>query len=578
MRMLFLTLIFAASPLYADTLDTVIDEYWAYYLEEFPLAAKRAGLKTGNDRLGRVDGESRARRLQAERGFLERLNALDTDAWDDNDRINGELLTWILEDSIGAYELDLSRIPFNTFWGFFMAALSASDGLAMRDAQDYEDYIARLNDIPRYFDENIDNMRRGVADGFVLPQIVVDGVLPTVQAQVKDAAEDSTFFGPFQDISDRVSAGDQESIRTRGRQAIEQGVIPAFAAVAEFLENEYEASQSLGAEQLPDGQAFYAHQIRRYTTLTDISSDDIHTIGLAEVARIRAEMEAIIERVGFDGDFKAFTTFMRTDPQFYASTAEELLKETAWIAKRIDHVMPGYFATLPRQSYGVVPVPEEIAPNYTTGAYRGAPPGGSKGGEYWVNTYALDQRPLYEIAALTLHEAVPGHHHQSALALEIPGAPAFRKSLYFSAYGEGWALYAEFLGEEMGIYRDDYERFGRLSYEMWRACRLVIDTGLHAKGWSRERAQAYLADNTSLSTGNIRAEVDRYISWPGQALSYKLGEIRIRELRAYAEETLGDRFDIRTFHDALLVNGAMPLAMLERQVLRYVERELEAGR
>ncbi len=575
MRMLMLTLMLVATPLQADTLESVIDDYWAYYLDEFPLAAKRAGVKTGSDRLASVDDESRSRRLQSERGFLDRLRRLDSDAWDDNERVNGELLEWILEDSIGAYELDLSRIPFNTFWGFFMAAISASDGIATNEAQHYEDYIARLNDIPRYFDENVENMRRGAADGFVLPQIVIDGVLPAVRAQVKDSADQSSFFSPFENINDRIPAGERESLRSRGRKAIENSVMPAFAAVAEFLENEYTASETLGAEALPDGKAFYAHQIRRYTTLTDTSSDEIHAIGLKEVARIRAEMEAIIERVDFDGDFKAFTEFMRTDPRFYATSAEELLKETAWIAKRIDHVMPGFFATLPRQSYGVVAVPDEIAPNYTTGAYRGAPPGGSRGGEYWVNTYALDQRPLYEIAALTLHEAVPGHHHQSALSLEIPGAPDFRKSLYFSAYGEGWALYAEFLGEEMGIYRDDYERFGRLSYEMWRACRLVIDTGLHAKGWSREKAQAFLADNTSLSKGNIRAEVDRYISWPGQALSYKLGEIKIRELRAYAEDALGDRFDIRTFHDALLVNGAMPLAMLERQVIRYVERELE---
>ncbi|MEM6512309.1 MAG: DUF885 domain-containing protein [Pseudomonadota bacterium] len=576
MRSLILFLTLVAAPLHADTLDTIIEDYWSYYLAEFPLAATRAGLKSGNDRLARVDPNSQARRLQAERAFLDRLSQLDAEDWDNNDRINAELLQWILEDSIGAYELDLSRIPFNTFSGFFMAALSTSSGVAMTEVSDYEDYIARLNDIPRYFDENLANMRRGMRDGFVLPQIVIDGVLPTIRAQLKERAEDSRFFTPFEAINNRIPAGDRESIRARGRQAIESSVMPAFAAVAEFLANEYAASETLGAEMLPDGEAFYAHQIRRYTTLTGISSDEIHAIGLAEVARIRAEMAALIERVEFDGEFRDFIQFMRTDPRFYATSAEQLLMATAWTAKRIDHVMPGYFKTLPRQSYGVVPVPDEIAPNYTTGAYRSAPPGGSKGGEYWVNTFALDQRPLYEIPALTLHEAVPGHHHQSALSLEIPGAPEFRKSLYFSAFGEGWALYAEFLGEEMGIYRDDYERFGRLSYEMWRASRLVIDTGLHAKGWSREQAQAFLADNTSLSEGNIRAEVDRYISWPGQALSYKLGEIKIRELRAYAEETLGNRFDIREFHDALLVNGAMPLAMLERQILRFVERELDS--
>jgi len=292
------------------------------------------------------------------------------------------------------------------------------------------------------------------------------------------------------------------------------------------------------------------------------------------VKRIRAEMDAIISELKFDGDFASFGKFLRTDPQFYASSKEQLLKEAAYIAKRIDYVMPGYFGKLPRQPYGIVPVPDEIAPNYTTGAYYGAPPGSRHGGAYWINTYALDQRPLYELPALTLHEAVPGHHHQNAISKELEDVPAFRRGLYFSAFGEGWGLYSEKLGVEMGIYETPYENFGRLSYEMWRACRLVVDTGLHSQGWTRQQAIDFFFNNTSLSEGNIRAEVDRYISWPGQALAYKLGELKIWELRRIAEHDLGDRFDLREFHDVVLGNGAVPLAMLEDIVLRWIESKM----
>jgi uncharacterized protein (DUF885 family) len=286
-------------------------------------------------------------------------------------------------------------------------------------------------------------------------------------------------------------------------------------------------------------------------------------------------MQELLETVGFDGDLKAFGEFLRTDPQFYAESPEQLLKEAAYLAKRVDYVLPGFFGKLPRQTYGVVPVPEEIAPNYTTGAYYGAPPGGSHGGEYWVNTYALDQRPLYELPALTLHEAVPGHHFQNALSLELENVPEFRRKLYFSAFGEGWGLYAEKLGIEMGIYETPYQHFGRLSYEMWRACRLVVDTGLHSQGWTRQQALDFFFENTLLSEGNIRAEVDRYISWPGQALAYKLGELKIWELRQRAEADLGELFDLREFHDVLLSRGAVPLAMLEEIIFDYIYAKLD---
>ena len=555
-------------------LNNIIADYWDAYLAADPIAATGVGVNDFNDLLPSLTQRSQSRQLQANRGFLSRARDLDPDALSDKGRVNAELLTWVLEDSVQASELGLSRIPFNTFTGFFMRALTASSGVSMQRAQDYEDYISRMSEVPRYFAENIENMRRGANDGFVLSQIVVDGVLPTISAQVKDAAQDSSFFEPFEKMSTHLSAAEQERLRGEATSVIETEVMPAFANLAEFLSDEYQASQTLGAEQLPNGEVYYAFQIRRYTTLTDTSADDIHAIGLAEVARIRGDMDAIIEELEFDGDFAAFTKFLLSDPQFYATSKEELLRRVAYTAKQIDYLMPGYFGKLPRQSYGIVAVPDEIAPNYTTGAYYGAPLSAKNGGAFWVNTYALDQRPLYEIPALTLHEAVPGHHHSNALALELEDVPAFRRTLGFSAFGEGWGLYSEKLGVEMGVYKTPYEHFGRLSYEMWRACRLVIDTGIHSQEWTRQQAIDYLMNNTALSAANARAEIDRYISWPGQALAYKLGELKIWELRRRAEAELGDAFDLRAFHDTVLGHGELPLSMLDAEIDRFVDKSL----
>ena len=580
-QLLFTCLLAIAAPASADVsvaeqqLNTIIEDHWEFSLREYPTFATAVGVNDFNDRMPSVTRTEQLRRLDALNAFLRRAGDIEVDALSDAGRTNRDLFVWVLDDSRRSLELNLGRIPFNTFSGFFMNALTASDAVRMQTSEDYEDYLARLNDIPRYFAENIDNMRDGDRANFVLPQIVIDGVLPTIKAQVKASAEDSSFFEPFNDMSSRLSIEQQDALRARGKQVIEEVVMPAFATLAEFLANEYQASATIGAEDLAEGKDYYAFNIRRYTTLTNTTAAEIHKTGLAEVERIRAEMEQIIADVEFDGDFAAFGHFLRTDPQFYAASADELLQETAYLAKQIDYKMPGFFTRLPRQPYGIVPVPDEIAPNYTTGAYRGAPKSAANGGAFWINTYALDQRPLYELPALTLHEAVPGHHHQNALAQELENVPEFRKNLGFSAFGEGWALYAEKLGVEMGVYRTPYEHFGRLSYEMWRACRLVVDTGLHSQGWTRDQAMQYFKDNTSLSEGNIRSEVDRYISWPGQALSYKLGELKIWELRRIAEHDMGDGFDLREFHDVVLGSGAVPLAMLEKIVLRWVAEELD---
>ena len=554
-----------------EQLQQVIDDHWQYSLQEDPITAGRMGLTGYNNRLPGVTAKDRARRLKAEQTLLQRLQAIDTKPLTDADRVNHQLLGWVLRNSIQSNTLFLDRIPANTFYSFWSSALDASSGLAMPKVTDYQDYIARINDFGRYFDENIANMRTGIQDGFVLPKIVVQGIAPTVRAQVYKDPTQSSLYEPFKKFPASFSQAEQQQLQQTAKQAIEQTALPAFARLADFLEGDYmkAATDSLAAEQLPHGKAYYRHSINTYVT-QDMDPAEIHNIGLAEVKRIRAEMDALIKQTGFKGSFSDFTRFLRTDPQFYAKTPTELLKEASYIAKRIDYRLPEFFGKLPRLPYGVVPVPDEIAPNYTTASYNSAAIGGTRGGAYWLNTHTLDQRPIYELVALTLHEAVPGHHLQNALSQELENVPQFRRNLYLSAYGEGWGLYAERLGVEMGLYENAYQHFGRLSYEMWRACRLVIDTGIHSQGWSRQQALDFLSNNTSLSQANVRAEVDRYISWPGQALSYKMGEIKIRQLRAKAEQQLGNKFDLRAFHDALLANGALPLEILEAEMDRFI--------
>lgn len=560
----------AATP--GEQLQTIIDQHWQYSLKENPIMAGRMGVKDYNNRLPGVTEKDRARRLKAEKAFIQRLQDIPADKLNQPERINRDLLTWVLENSVEYNELFLARIPFNTFYGFYSSATSASEGLAMTSVQDYEDYIARIRDFGRFFDENMANMRQGIKDGFVQPKIVVEGIAPTIRAQVYQDPTKSRLYKPFEKMPESFTAKEQKQLRSQGKKAINAFATPAFARLADFMEGDYmqAATDTIGAEQLPGGLDYYRHGIKTYVT-EDRNPADIHRLGLAEVKRIRAAMNALIKESGFDGSFEAFTEFLRTDPQFYAKTPQELLKEAAYIAKKTDYLLPEFFGKLPRMPYGVVPVPDEIAPNYTTASYNSAAIGGIRGGAYWLNTYALDQRPLYELVALSLHEGVPGHHLQNALSQELENVPDFRRNLYLSAFGEGWGLYSERLGEEMGLYTTPYEHFGRLSYEMWRAARLVLDTGIHSQGWTRQQAQAFLSENTSLSDGNVRAEVDRYISWPGQALSYKMGEIKIRELRERAEKALGDKFDLRAFHDAILANGALPLGMLEGEMDLFID-------
>ncbi len=563
----------AASP--ADDLDALFADYWANEMQENPFAATNSGVNDYNALTPGVAPADQERRLAEAKAFLTRLDGIDAASAPETAQLSAEILRFVLNHDIALAAFKPWRAPFLSDSGFHTDMLYLVDSTPFRTEKDYRDYVARLKALPAYLDQNIANMRQGFAEGFTQPTEILAGILPSFDAQVTKSAEEHPLYAPFAKFPASIPAKTRKSIEKEGAAALTAGVIPAFARVRDFMRNDYapQAADKIGAGALPDGAEYYANRVKFYTTRDDLDADKVHALGLKEVARIRKEMSAVMKEAKFKGSFADFQKFLRTDPQFYAKTPEELLMRAAWISKSIDGKLPAYFGKLPRQPYSVEPVPAAIAPNYTTGRYSPAPPGGTRGGQYWVNTYALDKRPLYELPALSLHEAVPGHHLQGALAYEIENAPEFRRQFYPHAFGEGWGLYSEKLGVEMGVYKTPYEHFGRLSYEMWRACRLVIDTGVHAKGWTRTQAIDYLASNTALSLHNVQTEVDRYIAWPGQALAYKVGELTIWELRAKAENALGPKFDIRRFHDAVLDEGGLPLDVLARRIDAYIARE-----
>ncbi len=560
-----------AAPPAADEADRLHDLFvreWELRLREDPLFASYAGRHDFDHLLPQMTIEDLERRVRTWRGFLDELGRIDRQRLSEDDRINADIFSGQLESFVEDFEAGAHQIPLTVDDGFHIGFARLPAATRFESVADYESYIARLAAFPEYVAQHVALMRLGLTRGFTMPRIVLEGYEVTIESHVVGEAEESVFYRPFERFGTGVPENERARLRQAGEQAIMTRVVPGYRSFLEFMLEEYVpgARDTTGASQLPDGEAYYAQRIRHFTTL-EMSAEEVHRLGLAEVERIRSEMAAIIEQVGFEGDFAAFLQFLRTDPQFYAETPEQLLKEAAYIAKRADAALPALFTTLPRQPYGVAPVPDHLAPKYTGGRYVGAPHRSRRAGTYWVNTYALENRPLYVLPALTLHEAVPGHHLQIALNQELEDLPDFRRYSYISAFGEGWGLYAEWLGVEAGIYDDPYADFGRLTYEMWRACRLVVDTGLHAKGWSRQQAMDYMAARTALSLHEVRTETDRYISWPGQALAYKIGELKIKQLRREAEQALGERFDVRAFHDAVLANGSVPLPVLE-QVIR----------
>ena len=562
----------------AEALHALFDEEWEWRLEQSPRMATNVGRHEWNDRLASITPEDLTRRAEARQGFLDRLREIDRSSLETADRINYDMFERQLQLAVDDYQFGSYTMPLNADSGFHSSFARLATRVPLKTTRDYENYIARLRAFSTYVDQQIALMRQGMDTGMTLPRVVLQGIEETISAHIVDDATESGFWKPLAELPNSVPETDHERLREQAASAILEGAVSGYRAFYDFMVGEYipAARQTLGATELPNGQEYYQHQIRRFTTL-DLTADEIHQTGLSEVARIRAEMMAIIEDVGFRGDFAAFLDFLRTDPRFYPTSAEELLKEASYISKRMDAQLPSLFKTLPRLPYGVAPVPDAIAPKYTAGRYVGAPIGSTQPGYYWVNTYALESRTLYTLEALSLHEAVPGHHLQNALSQEQTGLPNFRRYSYISAFGEGWGLYSEWLGLEAGFYTDPYSDFGRLTYEMWRACRLVVDTGVHAKGWSRQQVVDYLAENTALALHEIQTETDRYISWPGQALAYKIGELKIKELRRRAEEALGTAFDIRLFHDAVLLNGSVPLPVLEEQIDRFIEEQRSAA-
>ncbi len=564
----------APAPDARDELYALFDEDWAARLVESPQFATSVGDHSRNDELADMSLEAIERRVERRRDVLRRLEEIDVSGLSAADRINARMFERQLRSSVQGFEFGGYEMPLNADSGFHMGFARMHRPMPFRTADHYDDYIARMRAIPAYFEQQQGHMRAGIERGFTLPRVTLEGYEDTISAHIVDEPQDSAFWAPFEEVPASVGEMDLERILTDAEAAITDAVVPAYQGFYDFFVGEYlpGARETIGASDLPDGQAYYADQVRWFTTL-DVTPQEVHEIGLSEVARIRAEMAEVIRETGFEGSYAEFLDFLRSDPRFYPKTAQELLERAAWIAKTMDGKLPSLFATLPRVPYTVEPVPDHMAPKYTAGRYVSAPYNSTQPGIYWVNTYNLPSRPLYPLAALTLHEAVPGHHLQTALAAEMDAVPEFRRHDYLSAFGEGWALYAEYLGLEAGIYEDPYSNFGRLTYEIWRACRLVVDTGVHALGWTRQQMLDYLAENTALSLHEVTTETDRYISWPGQALAYKIGELKIRELRARAEEALGANFDVRHFHDAVLANGSVPLDILEELINAWIEEQ-----
>jgi len=523
-------------------------------------------------RWGDLSPERLAEDRAADATFLERLEAINEDNLPGDQIVNFATLDYLLRFRVELAQYDMQRAPFSNDSGFFSTPLYSASSTRPSNVEDAENWIARLQDLPRYLQENIYWMRQGIEAGYTQPANIIGGVRDQIAAIAAMSVEETGMAAPIGALPRSVPQAERERLRAEAIAAVENHVLPAYRDLLTFMDEEYvpAAREELGISSVPGGRAQYQALVRYHTTL-DTSPEEVHQRGLAEVARIRSEMEAIIEEVEFDGTFAEFLHFMRTDPQFYAESEEELLMYASWLAKRADDALPRFFGRLPRLSYGVRPVPASMAPTYTTGRYwPGSMENGVAGG-YMVNTYNLSQRPLYNLPALTVHEAVPGHHLQISLSQELEDVPDFRRNTYITAFGEGWGLYTEFLAEEMGMYSTPYDRFGRLTYEMWRACRLVVDTGIHYMGWTREQAEACFLENSALAPHNIRTEVSRYISWPGQALAYKTGELLMRDLRARAEARLGESFDIRDFHDELLSEGAVPLGYLEDRTMAWIE-------
>jgi uncharacterized protein (DUF885 family) len=572
--LIFLTNLTAyAGP--AEDFHALIDEVWEWRLEQNPMFASSLGDRRFNDRWTDNSIEAIQERHERRRAFLDRVIAIDSSQLSADDRLNYELFRRDLQSDIEGYQYKSWLMPISQRGGV-QSLESTAEIMRLQTAEDYEDWIARMAKIPEVIEQTMARQERGRKEGYMPPKVLMQRIPDQIASQTVENPEQSPYFMVFEEMPDAIAEEDQARLRDMAREIIDDSIVPAYREFSNYFNNTYlpASRETIGVSELPDGEAFYEYLARLFTT-TQMTPDEIHRIGLNEVKRIRDEMQLIIDELEFDGDFADFLHFLRTDPQFYFEDPDDLYEAYLATCKRIDPELVKLFGKLPRMPYGLRPIPDNIAPDTTTAYYRSPAADGSRAGFYYVNLYKPDVRPKYEIEVLSVHEAVPGHHLQIALAQELEGLPDFRRFSGFTAFVEGWGLYSESLGYELGLYKDPYSRFGALTYEMWRAVRLVVDTGMHYKGWSRQQAIDFFKDNAAKTELDIINEIDRYLIMPGQALAYKIGQLKMLELRRKAEQALGDDFDIRAFHDELLGAGAIPLEVLETRMTRWLTRQFE---
>ncbi len=556
----------AADEASVTTLHDTFDEAWERDLRDNPTFASALGDRRYNDKWPDLSIASIKRQHENDKQILAGLSEIDRSSLPTAEQLNYDLFKDNYEDRVAGFSFRMYLIPLNQRGGV-QTQNELTERLRFTTVKDFEDWTARMAQLDRLVEQTMDLMRTGIEQNVLPPEIVMGRVPDQIQLQIVDDPADSLFFDPFRKFPDSIGEEDRERLTDKALAVIGETVIPAYQRFYEFFTTEYlpETRESVGAWDFPNGEEFYAYRVRRYTT-TELTPDEVHEIGLGEVKRIRDEMRVIIESVGFEGSFQEFLEFLRTDPQFYFDNPDDLLTEYLATCKRIDPELVKLFGKLPRMPYGLRPIPDAIAPDTTTAYYSRPAADGSRAGFYYVNLYRPEVRPKYEIEVLSVHEAMPGHHLQIALAQELGDLPDFRRFGGYTAFVEGWGLYSESLGEDLGLYQDPYSKFGQLTYEMWRAVRLVVDTGMHHKQWSRQQAIDFFAANAAKTEHDIVNEIDRYIAWPGQALAYKIGELKIKDLRRISEERLGDDFDVRRFHDTVLGSGAVPLNILEQNV------------
>jgi len=556
-----------------EALNQLFDAAWDQDMRTSPVWASMLGDRRFNRQWHDLSSAAFDRRNQNNRAILGELDSIDREALSPEEQVNFALFDQAYQSRLAEVEHPTHLMPISQRGGI-QTLDETGNRLRLQTVQDFNDWLARLDQVDDLMDQTIALMDEGVATGFVPPKITMSRVPAQIARQVVETAEESLFYQPFVSLPDSINEAEQRRIRASAKEIIERVVLPAYKKLSGYFNQVYlpACRDSIAASDLPNGRAFYEYRVRRYTT-TDMTPDEVHQVGLDEVARIRKDMEAVKQEVGFDGSLEAFFTYLRTDPQFYFEDPAELLEAYEAQAKRIDPELVKLFTKLPRMPYGIKVIPEAVAPDTTTAYYSPPAADGSRAGYYWVNLYNPAARPKFEIPVLTVHEAMPGHHLQIALQQELESLPNFRRYSGFTVFTEGWGLYSERLGYDIGLYEDPFDRFGQLSYDMWRAVRLVVDTGMHYKGWTRDEAIQYFVGNAPRKKLDIVNEIDRYISWPGQALAYKIGQLKILELRAMAQSQLGEGFDLRRFHDRLLSQGAIPLSLLEETIDQWVASE-----